>query len=472
MSETRSKRSTSEKVFLVFFLPGVLLMYMVYKYPELFVDDPYSLYVLGKSPGFWYGFAYTFIVCFIAAKLLLIKKNPYKAGPKKNGLSSYQKKKFASIFFVQLICFFILPYVIPGLKSTNGFFNDRIERQQQTLVAGAKEGDELFMKSKNFRKPIESETATHIVVAVDEHIMLKKLSAGFFTKSQVQLDKSFKFKIGDKLIQDGYLYSKTAVNEGDKPIGKVSRLNSEMTMDVLIYPTVNKNAYVYVYNGFTSMGGFIYIFLLVPVSVWFFGKRYCSWFCACGNLAETVGSTTWGMKWVREGTPRGDRSRKLEFIQYLFLIWGILFGVILFFDAWKLFTVGNLPALMRSYQDVVVDLMFGALIGVGAYPFFGTRLWCRYGCPLAAGMRIYGKYVKSRSVIIANDKCVGIGECSNVCPMGINVEDYAHVNGNAINGEFGLETSTCISCGGCIDACPTKALAFSNMLKQHEEASK
>jgi hypothetical protein len=29
------------------------------------------------------------------------------------------------------------------------------------------------------------------------------------------------------------------------------------------------------------------------LTVWFFGKRYCSWFCACGTLAETVSKRTW-----------------------------------------------------------------------------------------------------------------------------------------------------------------------------------
>ena len=470
MSKGKAKRTLSEKVFIATFLPGIAIMYLVYKYPLIFTDNPYNLYLFGKSPGFWYGLIYTFIVCFIAGKLLLQKKNPYKAGPKKNALSPYQKKKFVTIFLVQLICFFLLPYIVPGVTSNNGFGDDRILRMEQIMNVPFTEGEEVYFDRLDYRLAY-SEQPTHTVIARDTNFIHIQSTKGILGKKKFSLAvKHFDFEKGDSLFQHAYLYSKTPVNTGDKAIGVVHSINSEDSeMTILMTPSVNKNAYVYVYNGFTSMGGFIYIFLLVPLSVWFFGKRYCSWFCACGNLAETVGSTTWGMKWVRDGTPRGENSRKMEFIQYMFLIWGIIFGLILFLDAWKLFTVGNLPAMMRSYQDVVVDLMFGALIGVGAYPFFGTRVWCRYGCPLAAGMRLYGKYVNSRSVIIANDKCVGIGECSNVCPMGINVEDYAHKNGHALNGEFGLNSTTCISCGGCIDACPTKALAFSKLVKRDEE---
>src|SRR5690606_37967711 len=143
------------------------------------------------------------------------------------------------------------------------------------------------------------------------------------------------------------------------------------------YAPLNKNAYVYVYNGFTSVGGFLYIFILVPLSVWFFGKRYCSWFCACGNLAERIGVTALGNKWVTKHTPRGNTARKLEWLQYGFLAFAIAFGFLLFLDTWQIFSAPNAILLMREVQDLGVDLMFGALIGVGAYPFLGTRVWCR-----------------------------------------------------------------------------------------------
>lgn len=230
------------------------------------------------------------------------------------------------------------------------------------------------------------------------------------------------------------------------------------------YHAINKNAYVYVYNGFTSLSGFFYIFLLVPVLVWFFGKRYCSWFCACGNLSETVGVTTWGSKWVTERTPRGKKSSQLEWLQYIFLFLALCFGTLLFFDTWKIISAGELLASWRAFQDLVVDLMFGALIGVGAYPFLGTRIWCRFGCPLAAGMRLFGKASKSKFKVEANSKCKGLNLCSTQCPMGIDVASYAHKDGTPIEGSFGLNDSPCIGCGGCIDICPVKALSFKKIL--------
>lgn len=230
------------------------------------------------------------------------------------------------------------------------------------------------------------------------------------------------------------------------------------------YAPLNKNAYVYVYNGFTSLGGFIYVFLVVPLSVWFFGKRYCSWFCACGNLAEAIGVTRWGNKWVTERTPRGETSRKLEWIQYAFLIFALGFGLLLFLDGWKIVVAPDLVASLRAFQDLTVDLMFGALIGVGAYPFLGTRIWCRFGCPLAGMMRLYGKFTQSKFQVVANQSCKGLNLCTTQCPMGIDVASFAHKDGNPINGHFGLQNSPCIGCGGCIDICPVQALSFQEVL--------
>lgn len=237
------------------------------------------------------------------------------------------------------------------------------------------------------------------------------------------------------------------------------------------YAPVNKNAYVYVYNGFTSWGGFAYVFVVVPLAVWFLGKRYCSWFCACGNLAEAIGVTRWGNRWVTQQTPRGPTASKLEWLQYAFLAFAMVFGFVLLMHGWKIVTAPQLVDSLRAFQDLAVDLIFGALIGVGAYPFLGTRVWCRYGCPLAGLMRLHGKYAKSKFQVIANQNCKGLNLCSTQCPMGIDVASYAHKNKIPTMGSFGLQNSPCVGCGGCIDICPVKALSFKKILNPKNETA-
>ena len=346
-------RSLAEKIFICLFLPAVIAMYLIYKYPTWFVAPEQvaeTFYFLGMSTSFWYNTLYTGIVCFIAAKILIDNKNPYGRG-KKGKLSSYQKKKFATIIVAQFVFFYFLPHIVPRFTMNLGFFQDT-------------------------------------------------------------------------------------------------------------YQPLNKDSYVYIYNGFTSWSGFLYLFVLIPISVWFFGKRYCSWWCACGNLAETIGTTLWGGKWVQQQTPRGERSVKLEGMQLGFLIFAFIFGGLLLIDGLKIVSAPDLLTTLRFVQDLIVDLIFGALIGVGAYPFLGTRIWCRYGCPLAQFMLLFGKYSRSKFQVVANDRCRGIGHCSLACPMGIDVASYAHRNKKPIMGSFGLQQTPCIGCGGCIDICPVNALTF------------
>ena len=354
------KRSLTEKIFLIFFLPAVFLMYVVYKYPEKLVelgllDTVRSVYFLDKSPSFWYATLYTGIVSIIALKVLFKNRSPYKKG-KNPALSPYQRNKFISIFIVQFGLLYLLPYFITPLLN----------------------GVDLFFDP---------------------------------TK-----------------------------------------------------PTVT-DAYVYISRGFTSWGGMFYVFILVPLSVYFFGKRYCSWFCACGNLAETIGITKWGAAWVKYKTPTGKWAERLEKMQIFFMLFGIAYGLVIFMDFLNIVTATSLLAAGKAFQDLVVDLIFGALIGIGAYPFLGTRIWCRYGCPLAKFMEWTGRYGKSRFEVAANEKCKGLDLCSQVCPMGIDVASFAHENKKPLNGSFSLDTTTCIGCGGCVDICPVNALEFKPIWK-------
>jgi ferredoxin-type protein NapH len=220
-----------------------------------------------------------------------------------------------------------------------------------------------------------------------------------------------------------------------------------------------KAAHVYVYPAFQSVGLAVYVFAVIPFSVWFFGKRYCSWFCSCGNLAEAIGVLPWGAKWVRLHTPRGSTAEKLEVLQLGVLGFALLFGVLLALDGLRLFTASSTLVALQAAQDFLIDFMFGSVVGLGAYPIMGTRVWCRYGCPLAKGMQLFGRFTRSRFAVVPNDRCKGLGLCTQACPMGIDVASFAHRDKKPIEVAFGLET-VCIGCGGCIDVCPVNALEF------------
>ena len=224
-----------------------------------------------------------------------------------------------------------------------------------------------------------------------------------------------------------------------------------------------KSAHVYVFPAFQSVGMACYVFGVIPVAVWFFGKRYCSWFCSCGNLSETVGVLPWGAKWVRLHTPRGPRAKRLEFIQLYVLMFAVMFGLLLLADGARLFANTGWVDRMRTVQDLLIDFVFGSLVGIGAYPILGTRVWCRYGCPLAQGMKLIGRLTRSRFAVVPNDKCRGLNLCTEACPMGIDVASYAHRDKQPIQIAFGLQDTPCIGCGGCIEVCPVDALSFASL---------
>jgi polyferredoxin len=225
-----------------------------------------------------------------------------------------------------------------------------------------------------------------------------------------------------------------------------------------------KAAHVYVWPAFTSVGGAVYIFLVIPLTVWFFGKRYCSWFCSCGNLAEAVGVLPWGARWVRERTPRGPGARKVEVTQVIVLLFSLFFGVMLLLDGLALATAEGLLQSVAAVQDLFIDFAFGSVIGVGAYPLLGTRIWCRYGCPLAQGMKLVGALTRSRFAVQPNDKCRGLNLCTAACPMGIDVASHAHRDKQPLEQAFGLDDTPCIGCGSCIESCPVDALAFAPLV--------
>jgi hypothetical protein len=122
--------------------------------------------------------------------------------------------------------------------------------------------------------------------------------------------------------------------------------------------------------------------ILVPLLTYFFGKRwYCSWVCGCGGLAETLGDP------YRQLSDKSLNAWRVE----RWLIHGVLvFAVVM--TGLVLFTYfsGNSTILgmnsftIREYYGFAIGSIFAGVIGTGFYPVMGNRVWCRFGCPLAA----------------------------------------------------------------------------------------
>lgn len=200
---------------------------------------------------------------------------------------------------------------------------------------------------------------------------------------------------------------------------------------------------------FMLVWGIVLTLVVVPVMVYFFGKRwYCSWVCGCGGLAETVGDP------YRQHSDKSMNAWKFErIIIYTVFVFAI-FMTIGALTRSEYF-LGMRAEDIRFWYGFAIGSIFSGVIGTGFYPIFGNRVWCRFGCPLAAYMGIVQRF-KSRFRITTNGgQCISCGNCSTYCEQGIDVRAYAQKGQNIIR-------SSCVGCGVCSAVCPRGVLKLEN----------
>lgn len=192
----------------------------------------------------------------------------------------------------------------------------------------------------------------------------------------------------------------------------------------------------------------------VPLFTYLFGKRwYCSWVCGCGGLAETAGDP------FRQLSDKRLKAWQIE----RWLIHGVLaFAVLMTSAVIYNFVTGtdqifgfSTYTYLRQPYGFFVGAIFSGVVGTGFYPLMGNRVWCRFGCPLAAYLGFVQRF-KSRFRITTNGgQCISCGNCSTYCEMGIDVRWYAQRGQNIVR-------SSCVGCGVCSSVCPRGVLNLEN----------
>jgi polyferredoxin len=260
--------------------------------------------------------------------------------------------------------------------------------------------------------------------------------------------------------------------------------------------------------------GIAMIFIVSPILTYYFGKRwYCSWVCGCGGLAETAGDS------FRQLSDKSDRAWKIErwmihlvlvfvfittvavlnsfllegkqnyFISSKTFILGVIVfillitGLIYFYSGKKLaadakkymlwasggmvsilsfnLVIGNSNILfidsysLRSWYGFFIGAAFSGVVGVGFYPIMGSRVWCRFGCPMAAILGLQQKLFSKFRITTNGSQCISCGNCSTFCEMGIDVRAYAQEGKDIVR-------SSCVGCGICSAVCPRGVLKLEN----------
>jgi len=259
--------------------------------------------------------------------------------------------------------------------------------------------------------------------------------------------------------------------------------------------------------------GVLSILVITPILTYKYGKRwYCSWVCGCGGLAETAGDPfrhlsdkslfAWKVeRWVIHSvlvfvvlmttaviySYLGDDSSKYWLTRDIFLlsVGGLLTAVFATIMIWKRHALGKdakigaiayaviILALilihkfsganlflfqaekLRVWYGFLIGSIFSGVIGTGFYPLFGSRVWCRFGCPMAAILGMQQRLFSKFRITTNGGQCISCGNCSVYCEMGIDVRAYAQRGENIVR-------SSCVGCGICSAVCPRGVLKLEN----------
>ncbi len=212
------------------------------------------------------------------------------------------------------------------------------------------------------------------------------------------------------------------------------------------------------YQSGISMGmwamviGLFMTFAATPILTFFFGKRwYCSWVCGCGGLAETAGDP------FRQLSDKSTKAWKIErWMIHLVLVAITLLTALLWANSYfKGEWLGSFSQTYSKSYGFLIGSAFSGVVGVGFYPILGSRVWCRFGCPMAAYLGLIQRFFSRFRITTNGGQCISCGNCSTYCEMGIDVRAYAQKGQNIVR-------ASCVGCGICAAVCPRGVLRLEN----------
>lgn len=193
-------------------------------------------------------------------------------------------------------------------------------------------------------------------------------------------------------------------------------------------------------------------FVATPLLTYFYGKRwYCSWVCGCGGLAETLGDP------FRQNSDKSLRAWRIErWMIHSVLVLVVVTTALVWLNSWRGGALlGEWSRTVDSFYGLYIGAIFSGVVGVGFYPLLGSRVWCRFGCPLAAILGFFQRFWSRFRITTNGGQCISCGNCSTYCEMGIDVRAYAQRGDNIVR-------SSCVGCGVCAAVCPRGVLSLEN----------
>ncbi len=228
---------------------------------------------------------------------------------------------------------------------------------------------------------------------------------------------------------------------------------------ILAWPLFLSNMYSSNVTTFWFVFSFIQTFVFIPYIVYRWGKgAYCGWICSCGALAETLGDEYRTLALHRPKAKKWENFGQLALLA-AFVVTGLklLSGLYDFNIPIISEKISYTADILHNIYYIGIDVIFAGVLGAGVYFFLSGRVWCRFGCPLAAWMHIVNRFSRYR-ILSEKKKCISCNICTKVCHMGIDVMNYA-------NKGIPLNDVECVRCSACIVNCPTQVLSFGELPK-------
>ena len=151
-----------------------------------------------------------------------------------------------------------------------------------------------------------------------------------------------------------------------------------------------------------------------------------------------------------------DKHNRLAFsisiVLLLFIIGALLFNYFVT-GSGQLFPINSYK--IQEWYGFFIGAIFSGIVGVGFYPLLGSRVWCRFGCPMAAILGIQQKFFSRFRITTNGSQCISCGNCTTYCEMGIDVRAYAEKGQDIVR-------ASCVGCGICSAVCPRGVLRLEN----------
>jgi len=199
-----------------------------------------------------------------------------------------------------------------------------------------------------------------------------------------------------------------------------------------------------------------YVFGILLLYSVMFGRMICGWLCPFGLIQELL---------YKIKTPKLKKSpvtRLLSYLKYVILVFFVFIVPITYafkdtplpafckyicpagtIEGGLLLLSNKVNASYFSMLGPIFTWKFLMMVAIVVGSIFAFRLFCRFLCPLGALYGLFNK-ISFFGIKVNMDKCTRCNLCVSHCKL-----DIHHVG-----------DQECISCGECIDVCPTKAISW------------